>query len=286
MIDVNKTQINFDLLNIVSEKPEPFAKGEVLFWNDEHISKQMLEAHLDPEWDAASRKHDTIKRTCDWITSKLQLSENAEVIDLGCGPGLYCSLLSEKGYKVTGIDYSKRSIEFAHQTAKKKGLQVDYVFKDYLTMDYIDKFDLALMIYFDFGVFSNAERDILLERIWNSLKKNGVFVFDLMASKSKPEEKSSWSVFKHGGFWKQNSYIELFRSFYYEEVNALLRQHIIIEDSGKISVYRLWDRYYSEKEISSVLNKNGFDVLDIYNDLTGNKYTETSETLGVIARKK
>lgn len=286
MIYVNKTQLDIDLLNRVSEKPKHFDKGEELFWNDEHISKGMLEAHLDPEWDAASRKHDTINKTCDWITSKLQLPESAEVIDLGCGPGLYCNLLSKKGYRVTGLDYSKRSIDFAQQTAREDGLGIDYVLMDYLHMNYINKFDLALMIYFDFGVFSNEERDILLKRIWNSLKKNGVFAFDLMTSKSIPEEKSNWSVYKQGGFWKQNSYVELFHSFYYEEINASLRQHIIIEDSGKISVYRLWDRYYSREEITRVLNKSGFDVLGIYNDLTGNKYIETSETLGVIARKR
>lgn len=246
----------------------------------------MLEAHLDPEWDAASRKHDTIKESCDWITSRLQLSGNEEIIDLGCGPGLYCTLLSQKGFNVTGMDYSKRSIEFARQTAKEKGLRIDYVFKDYLTMNYKEKFDLALMIYFDFGVFSNTDRDSLLQRVRNSLKNKGYFVFDLMTPMAQHEEKNSWSVSKQGGFWKPNAYIELFQSFYYEEFDALLRQHIIIEDNGKISVYRLWDRYYSVEEITRVLNQNGFDVVDIYSDLTGKAYQKTSQTLGIIARKR
>lgn len=286
MKDSSKIQIDFDLLSIISGKPEPFAKGEKLFWNDEHISKQMLEAHLDQERDAASRRHATIKKTCDWIASKLQLPENAEVVDLGCGPGLYCSLLGEMGYKVTGIDYSKRSLEYARQSASEKGLVIDYIYEDYLNMDYIDKFDLALMIYYDFGVFSNDERDMLLRKIWSALKHNGIFVFDLMTPKGNQEEKSGWSVFEEGGFWSSKPYIELFRSFYYEEEKALLRQHAIIEENGKTRVFRLWDRYYSVEDITSVLNRAGFEVIDTYNDLAGSRYQETSEAIGIVTRKR
>ena len=38
------------------EKPLLYQKTEGEFWNDKHISKQMLKAHLDPEFEGASRK--------------------------------------------------------------------------------------------------------------------------------------------------------------------------------------------------------------------------------------
>ncbi|HXF63693.1 MAG TPA: class I SAM-dependent methyltransferase, partial [Caldilineaceae bacterium] len=37
----------------------------------------------------------------------------AVILDAGCGPGLGTKLLVERGYKVTGIDYSERGIGFA-----------------------------------------------------------------------------------------------------------------------------------------------------------------------------
>jgi hypothetical protein len=40
-------------------KPELYAPSTSNFWNDEHISKGMLEAHLNPSWDAASRNYST-----------------------------------------------------------------------------------------------------------------------------------------------------------------------------------------------------------------------------------
>ena len=47
----------FDQLSPLLRKPTLWQRSEELFWNDEHISKGMLEAHLNPDWDAASRKH-------------------------------------------------------------------------------------------------------------------------------------------------------------------------------------------------------------------------------------
>ena len=39
------------------QRPTLWQRSSKPFWNDEHISKSMLEAHLNPDWDAASRKH-------------------------------------------------------------------------------------------------------------------------------------------------------------------------------------------------------------------------------------
>lgn len=43
---INTGKLDMALLSISSEKPRLFEKGEEMFWDDEHISKGMLEAHL------------------------------------------------------------------------------------------------------------------------------------------------------------------------------------------------------------------------------------------------
>ncbi len=37
-------------------KPKLYAPCSAPFWDDEHISRNMLQAHLDPSHDAASRR--------------------------------------------------------------------------------------------------------------------------------------------------------------------------------------------------------------------------------------
>jgi len=84
-------------------KPPFFKPGEARFWDDPHISKSMLEAHLDPDSDAASRKHATINKEVEHLVSSGWLKPGDRVLDLGCGPGLYASRLSEKGLRLTLI---------------------------------------------------------------------------------------------------------------------------------------------------------------------------------------
>ena len=282
MDSTNIGKLDISLLSSNCEKPKLFEKGEELFWDDDHISKGMLEAHLNPDWDAASKKHETISRTCDWIIQKLGLNESSEILDLGCGPGLYCSILSKKGYNVTGVDYSKRSIDYARKYAKEHNLNIDYRYMDYLELDYENKFDLIMIVFYDFAVLSYSDRDKLLAKIKRALKPNGYFIFDVMTPKSKEVSPKNWSVNANGGFWKANPYIELFESFEYED-NVVLRQHSIIEYSGKISIYRLWDKYYELDELKKIMDNNGFQIKEVFSDLAGEKYTDYSRTIAIIA---
>ena len=75
------------LMDFVRQKPEVYAPGTSKFWDDPHISKQMLKAHLEPEIDSASRKHSFIKKSAAWIAG-LKAPEGSQLLDLGCGPGL------------------------------------------------------------------------------------------------------------------------------------------------------------------------------------------------------
>ncbi len=88
-----------------SQKPELYEKGTAVMWTDPHISKQLLEVHLNPEVDLASRKKKTIESTVKWMLDKAG-KNNLKILDLGCGPGLYSQLLARKGHQVTGVDFS------------------------------------------------------------------------------------------------------------------------------------------------------------------------------------
>lgn len=52
-----------NFIGYLKEKPALYAPSSVPFWDDDRISEQMLKAHLDPRVDAASRRHDFIRRS-------------------------------------------------------------------------------------------------------------------------------------------------------------------------------------------------------------------------------
>ena len=94
----------------------------------------MLDLHLDKDAELASRPHAFIERSAEWMKSRFQIGTNTVVFDYGCGPGLYTSRFAQMGANVTGIDFSKRSIQYASEYASEHGLEVTYVLDDYLQL--------------------------------------------------------------------------------------------------------------------------------------------------------
>lgn len=99
--------------------------------------------------------------------------------DLGCGPGICAELFDDAGYQVTGIDLSNRSIDYANRSAEAKRKAITYSVCNYLSMDYREQFDVATLIYCDFGVLSTADRAALLKKIYTALRPNGRLIFDV-----------------------------------------------------------------------------------------------------------
>lgn len=50
------SEVNHNFLRYIKEKPKLYEKSSSAFWDDENISKYMLEAHLNQEEDGATRK--------------------------------------------------------------------------------------------------------------------------------------------------------------------------------------------------------------------------------------
>ena len=285
MLTNNKVAI--EKLRNLQEKPQPYAPGEPLFWNDPHISQQMLAAHLNPNLDAASRRPETIVRTVNWIIRELALPYGAAVLDLGCGPGLYSLRFAEKGFQVTGVDYSERSVEYAKQAAADHKLDISYRFQDYLTLKDASLYEAALLIYGDFCPLSPAQRGTLLANIYRALKPNGWFVLDVSRQDLTHPDRSSTSWYAtNAGFWKPVPHLVLEQTISYLEQGLHLDQYSIVEADGTFSVYRNWRQEYTPESIAAELAAGGFEVQSFWGDLTGMPDTTDSEWIGIVAQKQ
>ena len=78
--------LNRELINYLKEEPPVYHESSKAFWDDEHISKSMLEAHLNTENDGASRRLSTIQNSVEWIVSYCKNGQGKQLLDLGCGP--------------------------------------------------------------------------------------------------------------------------------------------------------------------------------------------------------
>jgi 2-polyprenyl-3-methyl-5-hydroxy-6-metoxy-1,4-benzoquinol methylase len=270
----------------IQEKPAPFTRGEALFWDDPHISKQMLEAHLNPNWDAASRRPETIDRTVKWIIETLELKPGDSILDLGCGPGLYASRFARLGFRVTGVDYSRRSIEYASDFAEENHLQMSYRYENYLNLQDINLYDAAFLIYGDFCPLNPEQRKTLLQNISRALKPGGKFVFDVTTREHRKKygNKNAWYAAQNG-FWKPGPHLVLEDGFDYPEQSIWLDQYTVVEADGKLTVYRNWFQDYTPDTITAELTASDFLVQSIWGDLTGQPYTSESEWIGIVAAR-
>ncbi len=274
------------LLEYVSDKPEIYETSTSKFWDDEHISKGMLEAHLNPEWEAATRNHNFVTKSVEWIASIASPVQYPELLDLGCGPGLYAERFYTSGYHVTGIDYSKRSIEYALNNARSNNMSINYIYQDYLDINYQEKFDVITLIYCDFSVMSDQNRTRLLSRIYQALKPGGIFIVDVFTPNQYKDRKESKDWYhSEGGFWSEKAHICLNSFYRYDDRSTMLEQTVVITEDS-IECYNIWDHVFTKEELQEDLQKAGFTRVDFYGDVAGAVYKPDGNLMCAVAKKK
>jgi len=283
----NLNRLDLHIFQELQRKPVPFTPGELLFWDDPHISGQMLATHLDPNTNLASRKPDTIDKSVAWMMAELDLQAGDHLLDLGCGPGLYANRFAQLGVRVTGVDYSMRSIKYARNYAEMLGLDINYRYQNYLDLEDGGLYDAAVLIFGDYCVLIPEERQKLLANVHRALKPGGSFVLDVSTPHLADHqgEKCSWYA-ADAGFWRSTPHLVLENGFEYPEEKIYLDQYIVIEEGdGGLMVYRNWFQDFDREMIVEELREGGFEVLSVWNDLTGTPYEESSEWVGVVAKK-
>ena len=275
----------FEELEKINELPEPFQFYTASdLWTDEHTSKQMLSFHLNEAIDISSRNAEFINRSVEWIAFEFNIGKETNIADFGCGPGLYATCLAKRGANVTGIDFSKRSIEYAKEVAVHEKLNVSYVNQNYLEFETEDRFDLVLMIMCDFCALSPTQRNVILSKFRKILKPRGSVLLDVysLSAFEQREEAATYEVNQLNGFWSPNKYYGFLNTFKYDEEKVILDKYTIIESERTKQVYN-WLQYFAPEDLESEFVEAGFFVKGIYSDVAGNHYSEKSSEFAVIA---
>ncbi len=274
----------YDLINDMAQRPAPFSRYTAKeLWTRPHLSQQMLDFHLNQETDLASRRFEMIDQVVSWIDSQLSLS-GKKLCDLGCGPGLYTERFAAINARVTGVDFSKTSIEYAAGMAKQP---IQYIHADYLLDDLPVGFDVITLIYTDLCVLSPAQRRVLLNRMREMLNPGGHIVIDVAGAGSfaSKEEVTLLEDKLMGGFWSAGDYVGIQRTYLYPEENLSLDSYLIIEPEETWQIFN-WFQHFTPQSIKVELEGAGFSVCQMAGDLTGEPLQQDGELIGIIAQVK
>ena len=274
-------------LKEINSRPQPFEFYTAAeLWTNEHTAKQMLKYHLNDDVDLSSRNRNFIKKSVQWIVKRFELNENSEIADFGCGPGLYTTRFAERGAKVTGIDFSKNSIEYAKKMANEKGLDIKYFNQNYLEFETEDRFDLIIMIMCDFCALSPEQRKKLLSKFKEFLKPEGSVLLDVHSLNlfDQKQESATYELNQLNGFWSPNDYYAFVNSFKYEKEKVTLDKYTIIEESEIRVVYN-WLQHFSKESLVKEFEDNGFKIENVYSDVAGKAFDPNSPEIAIIAKK-
>lgn len=278
----------FEALETINARPKPFEFYTASdLWADAHTSKQMLAFHLNESIDVASRNTEFINRSVEWICSRFNVAAGTKIADFGCGPGLYSTRLARRRVDVTGIDFSRRSIQYAQKVAAAEGLPIHYLNQNYLEFDTDDRFDLVLMIMCDFCALSPAQRKNMLSKFCTILKPGGSVLLDVYSMKAfdQRDEIAMYEANLLNGFWSPNKYYGFLNTFKYDRENAVLDKYTLVEPARTRTVYN-WLQYFSPEALDRELAECGFLTEELLSDVAGSPFDPEADQFAVVAGKQ
>ncbi len=110
------------------------------------------------------------------LQTNINLSQYKSIIDIGCGTGAMCSVLNQKGLKVTGVEPVNKMIKVGME--KKENSNINFVQASALEKTpFKDKnFDVSFTSYVLHGL-KEHERQLIYNEI-NRLTKHVVIIYD------------------------------------------------------------------------------------------------------------
>ena len=278
----------FEELEKINTRPKPFEFNTVSdLWTDEHTSKQMLSFHLNEKVDISSRNAAFIERSVEWIASRFNVEAGTKIADFGCGPGLYTTRLAKKQADVIGIDFSKRSLEYAQGISEKKGLSIRYIHQNYLDFETDDRFHLILMIMCDFCALSPPQRKNILTKFHTLLEPDGYVLLDVYSLNAfeEREEIARYETNILDGFWSPNKYYGFLNTFKYEMEKVVLDKYTLIEANRNRTIYN-WLQYFSPEVLEKEVMECGLIIEKLYSDVAGSPFDPKNKEFAVVIKKQ
>jgi SAM-dependent methyltransferase len=238
-------------------------------WDDPNFSRRMLAEHLSQEHDLASRKRQTIRKQVQWIHEHICNNAPVKLLDIGCGPGLYIEQFAALNYDCCGIDSSPASIEYARN---RLGDKARFIEGDIRSVDFGRGYDLAMMVFGEFNVFSPDECVKILNKTFEALSPGGKLLLEAHtfdAVERIGRAPNSW--YKSGpgllGLFSDNQYICLTENHWLEKQQTALQQfHILDAADGSVKSYRSTTKAWTNDQYKHLLKEAGFRNVIIHLD--------------------
>jgi SAM-dependent methyltransferase len=238
-------------------------------------------------WRQAISPKQTIAEA-DFLVKVLQCEPGAHLLDVPCGNGRVAIELATRGFRVTGVDISEEFVGEAraaidHPPATAGGTdimsRVEFVLGDMRSIEGESIYDGAFCFGNSFGFMKHEDMEKFLRGVAQALKPGARFIVETgMAAESLLpdfEEQTSHEV----------GDISLTIKERYIAAESCVDSEYIFERNGSSETRKAKHWIYTTAEIGRMLERAGFEVIEIFGSLKFEPYKLGSNDLIVIAKR-
>jgi ubiquinone/menaquinone biosynthesis C-methylase UbiE len=197
-----------------------------------------------------------------------------KILDVCCGTGTMCEMLTREGFEMQGFDISPGMIAEARRKAEKKKLKIRYEVQDASEADMGETYDAALSFFDSLNnIFEPYKLQMAFQRIAAQLRPGGSFIFDVntdfafreqLFDQQDLREKSKLQYDWYGDWDEDSRLITVHMKFWYKE-REFRETHV--------------QRAYSDEEVREMLAKAGFEKIRAFHSYTLNPPRFNSDRL-------
>lgn len=205
-------------------------------------------------------------------------------LDLACGTGALTIELKKAGVDIYGIDASYEMLSHAVEKAGEENLDILFLCQKMQSIDLYGTIDTCVCTLDSINHLTNIN-DVqkTFERVSLFMNQGGYFLFDAN------------TIYKHEKVLADNTFVYESEDVFCVWQNSLKENNVVeieldfFEREGEC-YYRtgesFCERAYSDEELTSMLEKAGFEVVERFSDMTFDSVKADDQRVVYVARKK
>lgn len=230
--------------------------------------------YLNPRLVAIYDLENPWAKDTDYYLS-LATKNKMNILDLGCGTGTLTCVFANKGHCVTGVDPSEQMLE---QAKKKKGAdKVKWICSRAEDFHSNQKFDLITMTGHVFQVFiTDEEIQNILKTIKLHLSEGGIVSFESLNPSVQIWD--NWASGTLQTFTKDKETIKCWKEIISTEGTKVSFYNVYQFPDAILKTRSTWG-FHSYKDLNGKIEKEGFNISQVYGDWSRTPFTENSKEI-------
>ena len=248
------------------------------------VPSDWYDGFFEQEWldeIALAREQERTAQEAEFIVEKLALEPGAHVLDLACGHGRITLELARRGYRVTGLDLSPRSLELAREAAEREDLEIEWIQADMRDVPEGATFDAVVNVFTSFGYFEEeGENERVLAVVARVLRPGGALLIEtinLLGLAGRYRDRR-WETLETGTLYLDEHEFDFL-------AGRNRARWIFIRPDGTRSELVHSVRIYTPHELVSMIERAGLQVEAAWGGFDGSELSFDCHRMVLLARK-